>query len=183
MLTFPGNKSCLLAVFWSDQHGSGDCGGDPSQGLPAGSAPAARKGRSPDPFQVLSPTPGTVTHSRRPSFRKAAALPARRLPGDLQAPTPETLGEGVPVSFDEPAYELGPGAQGEFDSPILRIVFDSLKTPPTTIDINLETGSRCGTGGGGRGEQEQCRPGGRSPAKNSGTWRVEGRCRRTTPTR
>lgn len=46
------------------------------------------------------------------------------------------------MTLDEPAYELGPGSQGDFDSPLLRLVYSSLKTPATTMDVNLETGAR-----------------------------------------
>ena len=54
----------------------------------------------------------------------------------------EELGDGEPVALEEPAYELGPGAQGDFASPVLRLVYSSLKTPVTTLDVNLRTGAR-----------------------------------------
>lgn len=41
---------------------------------------------------------------RLASPHRAAPLPARRLPGDGGMPT--QLGEGEPIKFEEPAYEL-----------------------------------------------------------------------------
>ena len=35
------------------------------------------------------------------------------------------------------------GAQGDFDSDVLRLSFSSLATPPTTIDYNMATGKQC----------------------------------------
>jgi len=56
---------------------------------------------------------------------------------------PQTLGMGEQVQFPEAAYSLGPGSQGDFDSPILRIGYTSLTTPTSTIDLNMKTGKRC----------------------------------------
>ncbi|CAD7697011.1 unnamed protein product [Ostreobium quekettii] len=47
------------------------------------------------------------------------------------------------LQFEEPAYELMPGGQGEFRSDILRIVYSSLTTPASVIDCNMTTGKRC----------------------------------------
>ena len=55
---------------------------------------------------------------------------------------PASLGEGDPIKFDEPTYELTSGAQGDFDSPVLRMHFCSLKTPDQTIDYDMSTGRR-----------------------------------------
>ncbi|KAK9830261.1 hypothetical protein WJX72_010654 [[Myrmecia] bisecta] len=60
-----------------------------------------------------------------------------RLPADLAPPS--QLVNGVKVPFDEPAYELGPGSQGDFDSAVLRLVYSSLATPATTVDYNMAT--------------------------------------------
>lgn len=35
------------------------------------------------------------------------------------------------------------GAQGDFESDVLRLSFSSLATPPTTIDYNMATGKQC----------------------------------------
>ena len=47
------------------------------------------------------------------------------------------------MQFSEAAYSLGPGSQGDFDSPVLRIGYTSLTTPTSTIDLNMKTGKRC----------------------------------------
>jgi oligopeptidase B len=53
------------------------------------------------------------------------------------------LVDGKDLSFDEePAYSIWAGAQGDFDSPLLRLVYTSLTTPSSTIDVNLKTGKR-----------------------------------------
>ncbi|KAL6778529.1 hypothetical protein ACKKBF_B15125 [Auxenochlorella protothecoides x Auxenochlorella symbiontica] len=80
-----------------------------------------------------------VSFERREGLQQAVVY---RLPEGLAPPTAETLGAGEPVTLDEPAYELGPGSQGDFDSPLLRLVYSSLKTPATTMDVNLKTGAR-----------------------------------------
>lgn len=46
------------------------------------------------------------------------------------------------LAFDEPAYEMGPGSQGDFDSPVLRLVYSSLTTPTSVLDHNMATGGR-----------------------------------------
>lgn len=54
-----------------------------------------------------------------------------------------TLTGGVDLTFDdEPAYSIWAGAQSDFDSPVLRVVYTSLTTPSSTIDFSLETGTR-----------------------------------------
>lgn len=55
---------------------------------------------------------------------------------------PETLENGQQLKFEEPAYELGPGGQGEFHTDILRLVYTSLTTPTSTLDHNMATGKR-----------------------------------------
>lgn len=55
---------------------------------------------------------------------------------------PDMLGMGKQVQFPEAAYSLGPGSQGDFDSPILRIGYTSLTTPTSTIDLNMMNGKR-----------------------------------------
>ncbi|KAK9810609.1 hypothetical protein WJX73_004170 [Symbiochloris irregularis] len=62
------------------------------------------------------------------------------LPKDGSAPS--ALQNGRQVEFDEPAYELGPSSQGDFDSSILRLGYNSLTTPATTLDLNMDTGAR-----------------------------------------
>ena len=63
---------------------------------------------------------------------------------------PSALGEGDPISFQEPAYELSAGGQGDFDSPVLRVHYTSLTTPDTVIDYNMATGKRFVWAGGAR---------------------------------
>ncbi len=36
------------------------------------------------------------------------------------------------------------GSQGDFDSPVLRMHYCSLKSPDQTLDFNMATGARCG---------------------------------------
>ena len=56
---------------------------------------------------------------------------------------PAELAGGEDIKFEEPAYSMGAGAQGDFDSPVLRLRYSSLSTPSSTIDYNMETGQRC----------------------------------------
>lgn len=63
------------------------------------------------------------------------------LPSSNQA-IPAPLEGGRGVAFDEPAYELSPGSQGDFDSPLLRFHYESLTTPDTVVDFNMATGAR-----------------------------------------
>ena len=48
--------------------------------------------------------------------------------------------DGMPCCEDD---ALACGAQGDFDSGVLRLMFASLATPPTTIDYNMATGKQC----------------------------------------
>ena len=61
----------------------------------------------------------------------------------LEAGMPSELQGGEEIKFGEAAYEMGAGAQGDFDSPILRLRYSSLSTPSSTIDYNMRTGQRC----------------------------------------
>ena len=56
---------------------------------------------------------------------------------------PAELTGGEDIRFEEPAYSMGAGAQGDFDSPVLRLRYSSLSTPASTIDFNMQTGQRC----------------------------------------
>ena len=56
---------------------------------------------------------------------------------------PAELAGGEDIKFEEPAYSMGAGAQGDFDSPVLRLRYSSLSTPSSTIDYNMQTGQRC----------------------------------------
>ncbi len=56
---------------------------------------------------------------------------------------PAELAGGEDIKFEEPAYSMGAGAQGDFDSPVLRLRYSSLSTPSSTIDYNMPTGQRC----------------------------------------
>ena len=56
---------------------------------------------------------------------------------------PAELAGGEDIRFEEPAYSMGAGSQGDFDSPVLRLRYSSLSTPSSTIDYNMQTGQRC----------------------------------------
>ena len=62
----------------------------------------------------------------------------------LEGGMPSRLAGGQDITFEEAAYELGPGGQGDFESPVLRLGYSSLATPHSTIDYNMATGKRCG---------------------------------------
>ncbi|MEO2193254.1 MAG: S9 family peptidase [bacterium] len=52
---------------------------------------------------------------------------------------PGSFRHGKPISFDDPTYELGAAAQGDFDSRYLRYVYSSLTTPSTVVEYDCET--------------------------------------------
>jgi oligopeptidase B len=62
---------------------------------------------------------------------------------ELASGMPTELGSGQDIRFEEPAYEMGAGAQGDFDSPVLRLRYSSLSTPSSTIDYNMRSRQRC----------------------------------------
>ncbi len=62
---------------------------------------------------------------------------------ELAPGMPSELGSGQDIRFEESAYEMGAGAQGDFDSPVLRLRYSSLSTPSSTIDYNMRTRERC----------------------------------------
>ena len=62
------------------------------------------------------------------------------LPPDLGMP--QSLGTTEQIRFPEAAYSLGPGGQGDFESPVLRLSYTSLTTPSSVIDVNMKTGNR-----------------------------------------
>lgn len=71
-----------------------------------------------------------ITFEREEGLQQAVV---HKLPSD-GAPVPaNSLSAGEQIQFDEPAYELGPGSQGEFESPLLRFHYTSLTTPNTGI--------------------------------------------------
>lgn len=53
--------------------------------------------------------------------------------------TPKSFKRGEAISFDDPTYELGAAAQGDFDSRFLRYVYSSLTTPATVVEYDCET--------------------------------------------
>eukprot|EP00887_Chlorella_sp_A99_P007435 scaffold2.g7435.t1 len=55
---------------------------------------------------------------------------------------PAALGGGAPIAFEEAAYELSAGAQGDWESPVLRLHYTSLRTPDTVLDYNMASGQR-----------------------------------------
>ena len=80
-----------------------------------------------------------VAFERRQGLQQAVV---HALPANGAAVPATQLGEGQPIAFDEPAYELSAGRQGDFDSPLLRFHYTSLTTPDTVIDYNMATGQR-----------------------------------------
>ena len=65
-----------------------------------------------------------------------------QLPSDGSIPDSLDELQGTDLTFDEPAYALYAGKQGDYHSEVLRIAYSSLTTPPTIIDQNLGTGNR-----------------------------------------
>jgi len=65
-----------------------------------------------------------------------------KLPADGSAPASLSAESGKEVTFEEPAYSLGGGTCGDFDSSVLRLSYTSLTTPSSTIDYNMATGAR-----------------------------------------
>jgi len=61
------------------------------------------------------------------------------LPADGSVPKREQLApwDGREVAMDQPAYELSSGSQGDFDSKVLRLVFSSLATPTSVMDVDM----------------------------------------------
>lgn len=53
---------------------------------------------------------------------------------------PAPLKKGARIPCGDPTYELGAGAQGDWDSPVLRLSYSSLTTPASTIDVHTGTG-------------------------------------------
>ena len=51
-------------------------------------------------------------------------------------------GEESLISFDEPAYTAFVAATPEYDSDLLRFVYTSMTTPPSTYELNVKTGVR-----------------------------------------
>lgn len=54
-------------------------------------------------------------------------------------PLEGALGEGRRVKFDEPSYEMGMGAAGDFSASVIQLSYTSLSTPSSSIDIDLDT--------------------------------------------
>ncbi len=48
----------------------------------------------------------------------------------------------VAIAFDEPVYQIGPDANYEFDTHVLRYSFESFVTPRSILDLHLETDER-----------------------------------------
>lgn len=55
---------------------------------------------------------------------------------------PHSLDKLEQIRFPEAAYSLGPGEQGDHESPVLRLSYTSLTTPSSVIDVNMKTGKR-----------------------------------------
>eukprot|EP00884_Botryococcus_braunii_P012722 jgi/Botrbrau1/21450/Bobra.0216s0058.1 len=78
--------------------------------------------------------------SRSKGLQRATTYKLERPSADLAGPP--QLSAPSTIEFEEGAYTLECGAQGDFDSAILRFVYSSLTTPPTVYDINMDTGNR-----------------------------------------
>jgi oligopeptidase B len=52
------------------------------------------------------------------------------------------LTNGRELAFDEPAYSLGGYLAGDFEAAVLRMSYESLRTPESVIDEHLPTGKR-----------------------------------------
>ena len=63
------------------------------------------------------------------------------LPADKRGESISLTG-GRKLEFSEPAYDLGLGAQGDFDSDVLAISYTSLTTPPTTFWQHMASGAQ-----------------------------------------
>jgi hypothetical protein len=64
------------------------------------------------------------------------------LPEDGTAPVSLEELNARDLTFDEPAFALSAGEQGDYDSQVLRITYSSLTTPRTVIDEHMGTGNR-----------------------------------------
>ena len=54
---------------------------------------------------------------------------------------PSGTGEERPVTFPEPIYTVGPGANPEYTQTVFRLGYNSMVTPATVYDYDLATGS------------------------------------------
>jgi oligopeptidase B len=77
------------------------------------------------------PLPTAAQH-KRPSKSKDAASATS---GPLST-------GGRVLTFDEPAYSLGGSLTGDFGTPVLRMSYESLRTPASVIDEHLPSGRR-----------------------------------------
>eukprot|EP00955_Chlamydomonas_euryale_P116562 366426-Chlamydomonas_euryale.AAC.26 len=77
-------------------------------------------------------------------FKRVEGLQRARvhvLPVDGSLPS-SLASDGEEIMFEEPAYTLGPGRQGDFDSCVVRLSYASLATPSSVIDFDMSTGKR-----------------------------------------
>jgi oligopeptidase B len=83
---------------------------------------------------VVYPLPTTAAAATTTAAAAAATTPV---------PMPsKALANGRELAFDEPAYSLGGSLTGDFDASVLRMAYQSLRTPSTVIDEHLPTGRR-----------------------------------------
>jgi oligopeptidase B len=54
---------------------------------------------------------------------------------------PSGVGEERPITFPEPLYTVGPGANPEYSQTVFRLGYNSMVTPSTVYDYDLATGS------------------------------------------
>lgn len=70
---------------------------------------------------------------------------SRSSPQNNAIPVPmptKALANGRELAFDEPAYSLGGYLAGDFEAAVLRMSYESLRTPESVIDEHLPTGKR-----------------------------------------
>lgn len=101
-------------------------------------APVANPGE--ENWRELVPHRGDVMLEAALAFEKDVVLCERA--GGLPAfrSLPRSGSAGVSAAFDEPTYTAFPQDNREFASPAFRYSYQSLVTPPSVFDLDLETG-------------------------------------------
>jgi oligopeptidase B len=99
------------------------------------------------PADDLADEAGTEVIAHDPAAKVARVMPFARhlviagrrhgLPSITVIPDG---GEPFDLSFEEPAYQLQLGENLEYDSPTVRLEYQSFVTPPRVIDVDLDSG-------------------------------------------
>ena len=66
---------------------------------------------------------------------------ARRLPANCRW-CPSRAGESHEIEFPESAYSVSAGANAEFDTDVFRFEYESLVTPDSVFDYDMNTRER-----------------------------------------